>query len=123
MNKGLRRGLAAASVVIVLIGSAYAFIMWEGSSTRGDAPWLESVVAQWLLNRTVPVHERELANPLRAHPDAADVTAGRELYRQKCEICHAYNGSGKTEIAGGQYPRAPDLRDPVVQRMNDGELL
>jgi mono/diheme cytochrome c family protein len=122
MNRGLRRGLIALAIVFILLGTAYAFIMWEGSSSRADAPRLESVVAQWLLNRTVPATERDRPNPLRAHPDAADVTAGRDLYRQKCEICHAYNGSGKSEIVAGQYPRAPDLRDPVVQGMSDGEL-
>jgi predicted CXXCH cytochrome family protein len=123
MKRGFRRVLIAGSIIIAVVAAAYAFIMWEGSSARGDAPRLESAVAQWLLNRTVPPHERDLPNPLRAHPDGADVIAGRELYRQKCEICHAYNGSGKTEIASGQYPRAPDLRAPAVQQMSDGELL
>ena len=123
MNRGLRLGIIAISALLVLTGALYAFIMWEGSSSRGNAPRLESVIAQWLLNRTVPARERDLSNPLRAHPDASDVAAGRDVYRQKCEICHAYNGSGKTEISAGQYPRAPDLRDPVVQEMSDGELL
>jgi predicted CXXCH cytochrome family protein len=123
MNRGLRRGLIVLMVLFVLLGTAYAVIMWEGSSSRGEAPRLESIVAQWLLHRTVPANERDRSNPLRAHLDAADVTAGRDVYRQKCEICHAYNGSGKSEIVAGQYPRAPDLRDPVVQGMSDGELL
>ena len=123
MNRRLRRGIIALSTLLLLVGACYAFIIWEGSSSRGDAPRLESVVAQWLLNRTVPAHERDRSNPLRAHPDLGDVASGRDVYRQKCEVCHAYNGSGKTEIAAGQYPRAPDLRDPVVQGMSDGELL
>ena len=123
MTRGLRRGLIALAILFVLVGTAYAFIMWEGSSSRGDAPRLESTVAQWLLNQTVPTSERNRPNPLRVHLDSADVTAGRDVYLQKCEICHAYNGSGKSEIVAGQYPRAPDLRDPVVQGMSDGELL
>jgi predicted CXXCH cytochrome family protein len=123
MNRGLRRGVIALGILIVLMGALYAFIIWEGSSSRDNAPRLESLVAQWLLNRTVPTSERDLPNPLRAHPDSGDVEAGRDVYRQKCEICHAYNGSGKTEISAGQYPRAPDLRAPVVQGMADGELL
>jgi predicted CXXCH cytochrome family protein len=123
MNRESRRGLMILLALFVLLGVGYAVIMWEGSSSRGEAPRLESIVAQWLLNRTVPGNERDRPNPLRAHLDPADVTAGRDVYRQKCEICHAYNGSGKSEIVAGQYPRAPDLRDPVVQRMSDGELL
>jgi predicted CXXCH cytochrome family protein len=123
LNRGLRRSLIGLMLLVVLLGTAYAAVMWEGSSSRGDAPWLENVVARWLLNRTVPTVERDRPNPLRVHHDAADIQAGRDLYRQKCEICHAYNGSGKSEIAAGQYPHAPDLRDPVVQGMSDGELL
>jgi len=123
MNKALRNALVAAGTLALLLCTAYAFIVWEGSSARGTAPWLESSVAQWLLKRIVPARDRDLKNPLSAHIDANDVNAGRALYRQKCEICHAYDGSGKTEIAAGQYPRPPDLRDPQVQRMSDGELL
>jgi predicted CXXCH cytochrome family protein len=123
MNSRLRRGFTAAAILLFLAGAGYALIMWEGSSSRGEAPKLESMIAQWLLNRTVPARDRDLINPLRAHSDAADISSGHDIYRQKCEICHAYNGSGKTEIAAGQYPRAPDLRAPLVQGMTDGELL
>jgi predicted CXXCH cytochrome family protein len=123
MTHRLRLGITLLCTVAVLLVAAYAFIMWEGSSSRGDAPRLESSIAQWLLNRTVPEHERALPNPLRANSDLADLSAGQTLYRQKCDICHAYNGSGKTEIAAGEYPRPPDLRDPIVQRMTDGEIL
>ena len=121
-NKWFRRGVAAAVALIVLLGAVYAVVMWEGSSARGDAPALETAVAQWLLYRTVPRHTRDLKNPLAAHPEAADVSAGRDVFRKKCEICHAYDGSGKTEIGAGQYPRPPDLRQPTVQKAGDGEL-
>jgi mono/diheme cytochrome c family protein len=59
----------------------------------------------------VPHAASDAQNPLRAHPDSADAIAGREVYQQKCQICHGYDGSGKTEIAAG------------VQRLTDGELL
>ena len=39
-NKWLRRGFAAVIVLVLLLGAAYAFIMWEGSSARGNAPAL-----------------------------------------------------------------------------------
>lgn len=122
MTHRFRLGIVVSGL-LVLLGLAYAFLMWEGSSSRGEAPRLESVVAQWLLGRTVPTRDRQRASPLAASPDAADVAAGRALYRQKCDICHAYNGSGKTEIGAGQYPRPPDLRSATIQRLTDGELL
>src|SRR5690348_10649685 len=96
-NKWVRRGLAIVVVLVLLMGAAYAFIMWEGSSARGDAPAIEQAVAQWLLYRTVPGHNRDARNPLAAHADPADVNSGAEVFRKKCEICHGYDGSGKTE--------------------------
>src|SRR6185436_12535082 len=33
-----------------------------------------------------------------------------------------FDGSSKTDIAAGQYPRPPDLRGSDTQRMSDGEL-
>src|SRR5581483_9257271 len=121
-NKWVRRGVATAIVLVLLLGAAYAFIMWEGSSARGNAPAIEMAVAQWLLYRTVPGNYIDKNNPLARHVDVADVEAGHEVYRKKCEICHAYNGSGKTEIGAGQYPRPPDLRNLTIQKMSDGEL-
>ena len=123
MFQGSRLGVVIIGLLIVLLGGAYALVMWDGSSSRGEAPRLESTIAQWLLNRTVPTRERDRENPLRAKSDAADIGAGRALYRQKCDLCHAYDGSGKTEIGAGQYPRPPDLRGATVQQMTDGELL
>jgi len=121
-NKWLKRGVGIAIVLVVLLAAAYAFIMWEGSSARGNAPAIELAVAQWLLYRTVPGHNRDAKNPLAAHADPADVNSGAEVFRKKCEICHGYDGSGKTDIGAGQYPRAPDLRDAVIRNMSDGEI-
>ena len=123
MNKQGRAALVVIAIALVVLGSAYAFILWEGSSTRGDAPGLETSVAQWLLHRTVPAAQRSRSNPLLAHHDAADLTAGRDFFRSKCEMCHGYTGNGKTEVGAGQYPRPPDLREAAVQAMTDGELL
>ena len=113
---------AVFAVIAVLIVGLYALILWEGSSAREDAPALEANVAQWLLHQTVPASFRAMKNPLDVQAASADVEAGHELYTQKCEICHAYDGGGRTEIGSGQYPRPPDLRGADVQRMSDGEL-
>ena len=121
-----RRKLVIVTVAVVLgavvsgLGALYGLIVWEGSSARADAPRLEAALARWLLHRTVPTKSRVLESPLEA--GASDISDGRELYRAKCEICHAYDGSGKTEIGAGQYPHPPDLRRLHVQQQTDGEL-
>src|ERR1700722_1538356 len=96
--------IAGASVLVIIglcIG-LYALIMWEGSSAREDAPALEANVAQWLLHYTVPADFRVMKNPLDGGPGGAEVEAGHAVYAQKCEICHAYDGGGKSEIGSGQ---------------------
>ncbi len=118
----LRVVLGCVVLLGLALGGLYALLVWEGSSARGDAPALEAGLAQWLLFHTVPASQRAVKNPLSTAAGSADVAAGQNLYRSKCQLCHAYDGSGRTEIASGQYPRPPDLRSIVVQGMSDGEL-
>jgi predicted CXXCH cytochrome family protein len=121
-RKALPVVLVSVIALAVVLGGLYALLVWEGSSARGNAPALEAGIAQWLLLHTVPASQRALKNPLSAAAASPDVAAGQEVYRSKCQLCHAYDGSGRTEIASGQYPRPPDLRSSVVQHMSDGEL-
>jgi predicted CXXCH cytochrome family protein len=78
------------------------------------------LIATWLLHQSVPDDARKRINPLKDDP--AGIAAGHELYREKCETCHAYDGGGKTTIGGNQYPRPPALRSFAIQATSDGEL-
>jgi mono/diheme cytochrome c family protein len=119
-----KRYIVWASVTVValaiVLGALYALLLPGLSSARIEPPAAEIVVATWLLHQSVPAAAKVNANPLGAHP--ADVTAGQDLYRQKCELCHAYDGSGKTNLGGGEYPRPPALRSATVMAMPDGEI-
>jgi mono/diheme cytochrome c family protein len=107
-------------VVVLLAGALYARIVPGLSSARTGQSPLETAVATWLLHARVPDQARERANPLASDPDA--VTAGRDLFREKkCEVCHAYDGSGQTQIGTGEYPPAPPLRATVAS-ISDGEM-
>src|SRR6202042_2561936 len=121
-RRALKITVASIAVIGVLVAGLYALILWEGSSAREDAPALEANVAQWLLHYTVPANFRAMKNPLDVASGSAEVEAGHAVYTRKCEICHAYDGGGKTEIGSGEYPRPPDLRSTAVQRMSDGEM-
>ena len=109
-------------ILAVLGLCGYGLLMWEGSSARENAPLLEATIAQRLLHYTVPAEFRAMKNPFDVQAESADVEAGHQVYVQKCELCHAYDGSGKSEIGSGEYPRPPDLRGADVQRMSDGEI-
>jgi len=112
--------IAAAALVLAGMAAALYFVALPGLSVaRSEPPRIEVDVATWLLRHSVPAADRDRENPLAA--DAASAAAGRELFRQKCESCHAYDGSGKTEMGAGSYPRPPDLRG-LLDELSDGEI-
>jgi predicted CXXCH cytochrome family protein len=114
--------IASALVVGVMLAAiiVYRSVLPGLSSARHEPPAAEVSIATWLLHESVPAAVRAQVNPLRGDP--AEITAGRDLFRQKCETCHAYDGSGKTEIGAGEYPRPPALRSMNIAAMPDGEI-
>ena len=119
-----KRFLVLLSFVLIVaaaaLAGAYALLLPGLSRARTEPPTVEVAIATWLLHQSVPTAAKIASNPLGADP--ADVSAGRDLYRQKCEVCHAYDGSGQTALAPGQYPRPPALRSAAVTATSGGEL-
>jgi predicted CXXCH cytochrome family protein len=116
------RGIVVAVlVVLALAAAAYALILPGLSVARQEPSRLETSMATFLLRHSVPATARDAVNPLGAHPDAAELRAGRDLFTAKCETCHAYDGGGRTEIGGNSFPRAPVLRNAVTS-LSDGEI-
>ena len=119
-----RRFLVVALIAVVVIvagaGALYQWLVPGLSSARTEPGPVETSVATWLLHRSVPEQEKARVNPLASDP--AEIAAGRDLFGQKCEVCHAYDGGGKTEIGSGEYPRPPALRSMDVASMSDGEI-
>ena len=108
----LHRHRIAIALIVVLAGVALAAGVWRSllpglSSARNEPSAAEVLIATWLLQESVPAAAKIMVNPLGGDP--ADIAAGRDIFRQKCEICHGYDGSGKTEVGAGQYPRPPAL--------------
>jgi predicted CXXCH cytochrome family protein len=112
--------LFVALALLAIVSVAYWRLLPGLSSARSEPPGLEVAIATWLLHHSVPEAEDARVTPLSSDP--AEVAAGGDLFKQKCEICHAYDGSGKTEIGGGQYPRPPALRAINVAAQSDGEI-
>ena len=119
-----RHRIAIALIVILagiaLVGAAAWRLVIPGlSSARHEPPAMEVSVATLLLRASVPAEDKARNNPLGGDP--ADIAAGQDIFRQKCEVCHAYDGSGRTQIGAGEYPRPPALRS-LVASMTDGEI-
>jgi predicted CXXCH cytochrome family protein len=124
-NTSRRRGaliwaVGVVAAIAALGGVLYAVFVPGLSSARQEPPAAETRLATWLLHQSVPDEARRAVNPLKN--DDASIAAGKELYREKCETCHAYDGGGKTTVGAGQYPRPPALRSFAIQATSDGEL-
>jgi predicted CXXCH cytochrome family protein len=111
----------AVATVLAVVALLYQTIVPGLSVARREAPRIEVMLATWLLRQSVPAEARNAVSPLGDNPDPAAIAAGAELYRQKCEVCHGYDGAGRTEMGAGQYPRPPALR-PTTAELSDGEI-
>jgi len=120
MSFRVRIVLAVVVAVGLAGGILYRSVVPGLSSARRDPPAIEVAIATWLLRASVPQPDRVRANPLGSDP--ADIAAGGETFKQKCVICHAYDGSGRTEIGAGEYPRPPALRSVPIASLTDGEI-
>src|SRR5450432_3752095 len=96
-----KRAALTAAIVIVLLalatGALYMYVVSGGLIARQKPPAVEKNVTRWMLRASVPESAKILKNPLMADTGGKNVSAGQELYKQKCETCHGYDGSGKTE--------------------------
>jgi mono/diheme cytochrome c family protein len=118
------RPIAIAAVLVLLGLGAVALVYREaiahGFSAR-EKPWaIEAFAARHLRKLATGTESAQLQNPYVASPDL--LSGAREHFADHCALCHAVDGSGKTEIGEGLYPPAPDLRDPNTQELSDGEL-
>jgi len=111
-------GLVTAAVFLSAAG--FAYLKSTGLSTRVEPGRIEALVARSARSMAIPSSARVLPNPI---PLSAYVIAeGMAHYADHCATCHANDGSGKTEMGQGLYPRAPDMRLPATQELSDGEL-
>jgi mono/diheme cytochrome c family protein len=108
---------------VVAIGTG-GWLFWvltnHGFSARGKPGWIEAYVARHTRSLLTPRDAKRLKNPLPATP--LHVAEGRDHFADHCAICHANDGSGKTQINSGLYPPAPDMRGPGTQALSDGEI-
>jgi mono/diheme cytochrome c family protein len=110
--------LAFAAVVLVVAGAVAA--VRRGFSARDQPSAPERYIARTARKLAVPSKARRKKNPFQPSPES--MTEARAHFADHCAICHANNGSGKTEIGRNLYPKAPDMRLPETQDLSDGEL-
>jgi mono/diheme cytochrome c family protein len=114
--------LAAAALVIAVAGALLLFWIRSsgGFSARAEPGPVETFLARNARRLATPSGAKDLKNPLEPAPLA--IAEARDHYADHCAICHANNGSGKTQIGANLYPPAPDMRADSTQRLSDGEI-
>jgi len=118
--KALATGVAIFALLLLGVSGA-AFLLYRGGiSAKAEPTGIEKAVARRLLRAGIPRAARELRAP--AAPGNEMLAEGRAHFADHCAICHANDGSGRTEMGRGLYPRAPDLRLAETQELTDGEL-
>jgi predicted CXXCH cytochrome family protein len=124
-KKSVVRIVVVAAILCALACVAlYWYVISGGMRARQTPSALETFVAQGLVELSIPNEAKALKNPLNSAADSGDVAAGRELYKKNCEVCHGYDGSGKTAAGGGLYPPPLNLSQLAVikRKRTDGEL-
>ena len=116
----MRRIAAAFVVVMAGLVVAYWYVAGRGFSARAEPTAIERAVAQQLRLLATPRGARTTKNPLPDGPET--IRAGLEHFAEHCAICHGNDGSGKTALGSGLYPKPPDLRGERTQKLSDGEL-
>jgi predicted CXXCH cytochrome family protein len=118
--RSLRQILAIIVGFLALGLFCLTFLVLRGFRATSTPSAVETIVARTVRNLAIPRHDRNQKNPLDATPD--NLQDARELYVNRCAICHGIDGSGKTRVGLNLYPRVPDLRLSETQNLSDGEI-
>ncbi|MBI4485373.1 MAG: c-type cytochrome [Acidobacteria bacterium] len=121
MNKRVFEWIAVG-VVLALVGGAVAlvFLIGSGVSARPSPGRVETFVARTIRDLAIGWHSSHAENPV---PRTEEVIAeGRAHFADHCASCHANDGGGNVEMGRGLYPRAPDMRLPATQNLQDHQL-
>jgi mono/diheme cytochrome c family protein len=112
--------LTLVLLITIVLVIAYGFLASEGLSGRKKPSDFEYSIANRALGISIPSQARALKNPIQGTPDV--LTDAKQHFKEHCAVCHAENGSAKTETAAGMSPEVPDLRAEHIQNLTDGEL-
>ena len=109
-------GLAALGLVAALAAS----ILHDGLSARATPGKLETLFARNAHYLSIPASAKTTQNPVLSSPE--DLRDARLHFADHCAICHGNDGTGRTPIGEGLYPKPPDLRQAQTQNLTDAEI-
>ncbi len=99
---GLIVGLVAVPLAVYLY-----FVTGSAPVATSSQPMpFEKMLAQKALNARI---EKEMPSSVPISADAAAYTAGAQVYRDNCAVCHGLPGQPDSSVSKGMYPYPPQL--------------
>jgi cytochrome c553 len=113
--------ILARVVAVTLAIMVGVYFVTAGVSARPGPGGVETFITRTVRNLAVGWHAGHQTNPV---PDTQEALAeGRADFADHCASCHGNDGGGDTEMGRGLYPRAPDMRLPATQNLEDHEFV
>jgi mono/diheme cytochrome c family protein len=108
------------ALAIVIAAIVYAAVARGGLSAEEKPGAIEQSIARRLVRLSIPSDARQQTNPFASKADSWREAAAH--FDDHCAACHGADGRGRTDIGQYMYPPVPDLADPAIQQMTDGDL-
>jgi thiosulfate dehydrogenase len=99
-------GLVLGVLIVPLAVFGYFVAGYAPVATASQAMPFERRLASSALHARV---SREMPKTVPIASDESSYSAGAEIYRQDCAVCHGLPGEEPTAIARGMFPHAPQL--------------
>jgi predicted CXXCH cytochrome family protein len=106
--------------LVLVAGVSALLLIRRGFSARDEPSLPERFLARIVRNVSIPHSEANRANPLQPTPEV--LQNARDIFLDRCAICHAHDGSGETAVGKNLYPKPPDLRLSQTQNLSDGQI-
>ncbi len=104
--KGFIFGIIVA-VIAIAVGVYFYFDTGRAPVATSAQPMpFEKMLAKKAQHARI---EMEMPKTVPITADAAAYTAGAQVYRDNCAVCHGLPGQPQSHIAAGEYPPPPQL--------------
>lgn len=106
--------------VLIILTVCFAVLKSGALSAHRKPGSIEYAIANYALKLSIPTEAKNAKNPVQ--PSAATLDDANKSFSENCAVCHANDGTGKTDTARGLSPEVPSLAAVHVQSLTDGEM-
>ena len=96
-------------LLIIPVGVYFYFSSGRAPVATAAPPMpFETTLAHMALHARL---DKEMAKSVPIAADEAAYTAGAQVYKEHCAVCHGVPGQSQTAIAAGMFPKPPKLME------------